>query len=235
MSHCKRLMIYILRLIYQMFDNIVLFRPVRWERSKDWRLTQERGEDPQYYSTHTVRPYHLWLDYAWPASWVAVPVYSAHAWKVRTWYDEKWFWNFIEVISSDWYSTFYCHLQYINKEVVTWLIIPANFQLWMMWNTGLSRWVHLHFWLKITWDKSAVKWRSNPTKYIKDWQNTTPATKTDEIKTDEKPASTLWDLSAEDISAVMKLQEDKIFSWELWQLDKRMLVIVARIYNKLKQ
>lgn len=218
-----------------MFDNIVLFRPVKGERSKDWRLTQERGADPQYYSTHTVRPYHLWLDYAWPSAWIAVPVYSAHAWKVRTWRDEKGFWHFIEVISADWYSTFYCHLAYINKEVVTWLIIPANFQLWMMWNTWLSRWVHLHFWLKITWDKSAVKWRSNPTKYIKDWLTTTPAVKTDEIKTAEKSASIIWDVSADDISALKMLSDDKIRSWELWTLDKRMLVIIARIYKMLKQ
>lgn len=218
-----------------------LFRPVKGKRDADWRLTQARGADPQYYSTHTPRPYHLGLDYAWPTSWVAVPVYSAHAWKIRTWFDKDWFWNFIEVISSDWYSTFYCHLQYINKEVATWLIIPANFQLWMMWNTGLSRGVHLHFGLKIIWDKKAVKWRSDPTKYITDWpvaQVTASEAKQVETKKDRKDASAFQNVSASDIVALNNLIEAKCRSGELWDLDLRMLIIQARaftdIMNRLK-
>jgi hypothetical protein len=87
------------------------------------------------------------------------------------------------------------------------------------------------YWIRNLKPKETCHFEDDWTAYV---QTTTPATKSDEIKKDEKSTSTLWDLSAEDISAVMELQNDKIFSWELWQLDKRMLVIVARIYIKLK-
>lgn len=42
-------------------------------------------------------------------------------------------------------------------------------------------------------------------------------------------------LSTEDTKYLLQLQEDKIRSGELGNLDQRMLVIVARIYNKLRK
>lgn len=51
----------------------------------------------------------------------------------------------------------------------------------------------------------------------------------------EKPTNPLEWLSTEDITSLFELQKDKIRNGELLQLDKRMLVIVARIYKNLKK
>ena len=88
------------------------------------------------------------------------------------------------------------------------------------------------YWIRNLKPKETCHFEDDWTAYV---PTTTPATKDEEIKKDEKSASIIWDVSAEDLSALMQLQNDKIRNWELLQLDKRMLVIVARIYKMLKQ
>ena len=77
-----------------------------------------------------------------------------------------------------------------------------------MGTTGNSTGVHLHFGLKVNGK------RTDPTPYIKDWK---PIQETNE-----------------DTKYLLQLQEDKIRNGEIGNLDQRMLVIVARIYNKLR-
>ena len=59
--------------------------------------------------------------------------------------------------------------------------------------------------------------------------------KPSETATQQTTGSGIWDVSPEDLAATLELQKDKIRSWELWWLDKRTLIIIARVYMKLKQ
>lgn len=211
-----------------MSDNIItLFRPVKWSRSVDRRLTQKWGERPEFYKK-IWRPYHLGLDYAGPTSGSIVPVYSAHSWIVRVGYDETGFGNFIEVKDSfQSFSTFYCHLSKIT--VRNWDKVNANQEIWLMGSTGKSSAVHLHFWLKMSRDTNAVKWRSDPTQYIKDWTTSTPAKGVETTQDEPMPinASTIWDLKW--------LIDDKLFSGDMNNLTaERILIVLGRVYNKLK-
>lgn len=106
------------------------------------------------------RPYHMWLDYAGPVAWQSVPVYSCHKWTVMVLNDANWFGKYI-VIEDDWYSTYYAHLASVS--VKSWDYVKANTQVGMMWSSWNSTAVHLHFWLKINWE------RVDPTSYIVDW------------------------------------------------------------------
>lgn len=145
-----------------MFDNLKLLRPVKWDRTKDWRLTQKRGERPEYYKT-IWRPYHLGLDYADAEPWVMQVVYAAHPWVVSVLSDPEWFGNYVTV-DWWWYVTYYAHLSGIS--VKSWQVVNANDKLWTSWSTGNSTAVHLHFWLRSKNRSEGRKWRLDPTPYI---------------------------------------------------------------------
>lgn len=147
-----------------MFDNLKLFRPVKWLRSVDWRLTQKWGERPEYYKT-IWRPYHLWLDYADAKPWVLQLVYAAHWWIVSVLNDPKWFGNYVTV-DWWWYVTYYAHLS--GVAVKSWQVVNANDKLWTSWSTGNSSAVHLHFWLRSKDRSQGQQWRLDPTPYITD-------------------------------------------------------------------
>ena len=183
-----------------------LYRPVRGERGKDWRLTQKRGERPEYYKKLWRPNWHMGLDYAWPKAGDKIPVYASHPWITKVLNDKNWFGNYV-VIDGNWYSTYYAHLDSVS--VKSWDAVLLNQQVWIMGTTGNSSGVHLHFWLKVNGK------RTDPTPYI----------------TDRKPIQE----TNEDTKYLLQLQEDKIRSGELGNLDQRMLVIVARIYNKLRK
>jgi len=189
---------------------IELFRPVYWERIKDFRVTQ------QYWSNFKVdwkRMYwdivkwwnkHEGIDYAWPNPWDSIPVYASHNWVVRVLNDKNWFGNYV-VIDANWYSTYYAHLASVS--VKSWDYVQLNTQIGMMGSTGNSTAVHLHFWLKINGD------RADPTSYIVNW---------DYSKGTVDP----------DIQALI---DDWIFNGNYEPMDnKRLIKIIWKLYNKLK-
>jgi murein DD-endopeptidase MepM/ murein hydrolase activator NlpD len=144
-----------------------LYRPVKWIRGIDRKLTQWFWEDPTYYQT-IGRPYHLGLDYAHNTAWFIQAIYAAEDWLVAlSWWDASWFWNLIKIQWESW-TTYYAHLSALS--VKKWDYVKANQQIWLSWNTGNSKWVHLHFWWKPA-DKSLRnrKDRWDPTPYIVDW------------------------------------------------------------------
>lgn len=196
-----------------MLDN--LKRPVKGERGKDWRLTQKRGERPEYYKKLWRPNWHMGLDYAWPKAGDKIPVYASHPWTVKVLIDKNGFGNYV-VIEADGYSTYYAHLDSVS--VKSWDRVLLNQQVWIMGTTGNSTGVHLHFGLKVNGK------RTDPTPYIKDWD------KPIDRPIDKQPIQE----TNEDTKYLLQLQEDKIRSGEIGNLDQRMLVIVARIYNKLR-
>ena len=164
----------------------------------------------KYYKT-IWRPYHLWLDYAWPYSWHKSKVYSAEDWVVVTaWWDTSWFGNLVKINWESWY-TYYAHLSEITCKV--WQKIKANEQIWVMWETGNSKWVHLHFGRKPS-DAKYVDWngRWNPTAFISNR----------EIKEQPKPE-------------YQNLIDDWIFNWDMTWLNEREMIIMSRIYARCKK
>ena len=186
-----------------------LFRPVKGERNKDWRFTQERWANPEIYKK-IGWPYHMWLDYAWPKQGDKVPVFSAEAWTVLlTWFDKDWFWNYIVIEGASWYC-YYAHLDRI--DVLEWQQVNHNSQIWIMGTTGNSTWVHLHFgWKPYDIDKVVRGGRWNPTPFISD--------------------RTINEFEEE----YKILQDEWIWNGELWWMDPRMLTIVARVFKSLKK
>ena len=145
-----------------------LYRPVKWLRDVDWKLTQWFWEDIPYYSTIWWPMWHMWLDYAHKTAGVLQPIYAVEDWVVSSaWWDKTWFWNLVVVTWTSW-KTYYAHLS--TMDVKKWQYVKANQQLWISWNTWNSKWVHLHFWWKPA-DKSLRnrKDRWDPTPYIVDW------------------------------------------------------------------
>ncbi len=201
--------------------NLKLARPVKWIRLVDRRLTQGFWNDfiitswpnkwKWMYKQVVWRGWgHQWLDYAWPRPWQSIPVYSSHSWIVKVLNDKNWFGNCV-VIEWNGYSTYYAHLA--NVYVKWWDMINASKQIWMMWSTGNSTAVHLHFWLKINWK------RSDPTSYITS-RPTTPL-----ITPQEIDASTIWEL----------LKQDKIRNGELWEgVSERLILLLKKLYAKSK-
>lgn len=178
-----------------------LYRPLKWNRWVDWRVTQYFWENPDYYKkvTNWSRPYHLGIDYATMQAWKKTECYSCTAWLVKKiWNDPKWFWNFVVISVLD-LEIFYAHLDAIS--VVEWQQVSAYQKLWIIWMTGNATWVHLHLWLKKWW-----QW-INPTEYITDWE---------EKEQDE-----------EDL--LQCLIDEKIWNWKYsdW-ITKRILLLVAK-------
>lgn len=188
-----------------------LFRPVAWERTKDWRLTQKWWANFKvnwkwmYWDIVKWRPYHMWLDYAWPKAWQSIPVYASHDWIAKVLSDKNWFGNYVVV---EWvgYSTYYAHLDSIS--VKSWDPIIVNEQIGMMWSSWNSTAVHLHFGLKVNWS------RVDPTPYITD-RDYTPAIVVD--------------------PDIQPLIDDWIFNGNYEPMDyKRLIKIIGKLYNKVK-
>lgn len=202
---------------------IKLIRPVRWERFKDWKLTQWWWERPEFYKK-IGWPYHLWLDYASEVSGDKIPVYSCTDWVAYVWYDEDWFGNYIKINYKE-YTVYYAHLDRIL--VVNWQTINAMQQIGIMGTTGNSDGVHLHLGLKWPWSKKSDLWRLNPSDYIVDRptinQGGITATAT----------STIWKPKPI-ASEVQLLINDGIYTGEGELTLERLLIIMARIYSKLK-
>lgn len=193
-----------------------LYRPVKGERTKDWRLTQKRGERPEYYKKLWRPMGHAGLDYAGAIPWQKIPIYASHPWTAKVLIDKWWFGNYV-VIEANGYSTYYAHLDSVS--VKSWDRVMLNQQVGIMGTTGNSTGIHLHFGLKVNGK------RTDPTPYIKDWDK--PIDK----PIDKQPIQE----TNEDTKYLLQLQEDKIRNGEIGNLDQRMLVIVARIYNKLRK
>ena len=66
-----------------------------------------------------------------------------------------------------------------------------------------------------------------------DWTPYVPAQQPTQTSTE--PVLDISKLSPEDLAATFELQKDKIRSGQLWSLDQRTLIIIARVYMKLKQ
>lgn len=145
---------------------VKLFRPVKWDRDIDRRLTQWFGVNPAAYKPMWW-PYHLWLDYAWKNAWDIQAIYSSEDWVVTSaWWDTTWFWNLVVIT---WVSgkCYYAHLSSIS--IKKWEYVKANQQIWLSWNTWNSTWIHLHFWWKPA-DKTLRNWKDwwDPTSFISD-------------------------------------------------------------------
>lgn len=189
-----------------------LFRPIYWERSKDFRVTQQYWANFKvdwkwmYWEIVKWWTKHEGIDYAWPNPWDSIPVYSSHKWVVRALNDKNWFGNYV-VIDEVWYSTYYAHLASVS--VKSWEFVKANTQLGMMWSSGNSTAVHLHFGLKINWE------RVDPTPYIINW--------------DYSPSVPTID---PDIQALIDWW---IFNWNYEPMDyKRLIKMMWKLYVKLK-
>lgn len=182
-----------------------LFRPVKGERNKDWRFTQEWWVNTEKYKP-LWRPYHLGLDYAGPKQGDKIPVFSAEKWVVKTTaYDKTWFGNYI-VIDWDSGQTFYAHLDRV--DVIEWQIINHNSQIGIMGNTGNSTGVHLHFGRKPK-DITKVVHKSwwNPTPFITDREEDQFANETAILKE-------MW-----------------FWNGDVGDMDMRMLTVVARVFK----
>jgi len=132
-----------------------------------YRITQWWWERPEYYQkiTNWARPYHMGLDYASLIPWQKVPCFAVVSWLVRTWFDENWFWNYV-VITKWIYQYYYCHLDSIS--VKWWQQVNEWDEIWIIWNTGNSSWIHLHFWIRENW-----KWIDPTPLFEKKAENTT--------------------------------------------------------------
>lgn len=201
-----------------------MYRPVQWTRYKDWRITQWWWERPEFYKK-IWRPYHLGLDYAWPKSGDKIPVYSCTDGKVAVWYDRDWFWNYIKIYSGE-YTVYYAHLE--SVQVVNWQQVKAMQQIGIMGTTGNSRGVHLHFGLKWPWSNQWDLWRLDPSSYITDWSTINQGS-INKIDT-----SSVWVPIIEPPEWQI-LVDEKLFTGEGEITNERLLVIMSRIYKKLKK
>lgn len=146
---------------------MILYRPIKWQRYEDWRLTQAywvnfQVNGKRYYGD-IIKGWkkHEWIDYAWPKPGDKIPCYSAVNGVVKKAWFETWFWLTVW-IEFDWHELVYGHLSRI--DVNAWDKISINQQVWIIWTTWTSTGVHLHFGLRPIW-----KWWINPTPYIRDW------------------------------------------------------------------
>lgn len=194
---------------------MIMYRPVAGERYKDRRLTQWRWERPEFYKK-IWRPYHLWLDYAWPKSGDKIPVYSCTDWFAYVWYDEDWFGNYIKIKHKG-YTVYYAHLDSVS--VKDWQAVNAMQQIGIMGTTGNSSGVHLHLGLKWPGGSKKELWRLNPTSYI----TSRPAIPV--ITPQPTTVSTIWEL----------LKQDKIRNGELWEgISERLILLLEKLYAKSK-
>lgn len=148
-----------------------LFRPVKWEEWKDWRMTQPFWTRPEVYWPMGFKG-HMWLDFAWPKPWDTIPIYSSTDGIVDvrdTW--EKWYWKHIvvtSIINGKPYEILYWHLSEIhvqdNQEV------KVMQQIWIMGTSGFSSGVHLHWEIKDpTQMNNWYKGRFNPLPFVCEW------------------------------------------------------------------
>ena len=190
-----------------MFDK--LYRPVKWERTKDWRLTQEYWANfkvnwkRMYWEIVKERKKHEWLDYDWPVAWQSIPVYSADKWLVEV-RNESWFGTYVRVNNKN-RCTYYAHLK--EAVVTNWDTVEPMQLIWYMGSSGNSTAVHLHFGVR---DWGTGKW-IDPTPYIVD----RPKEEVDH-----------------DIQALI---DNGIFNWNYEPMDyKRLIKMMWKLYVKLK-
>lgn len=205
-----------------------LYRPVKGIRSKDRRATQWRGEDfiilngpnkgKKMYKDVVWRPYHLGIDYAWPNSGDSIPIYAAHTGIARLVEDPTGFWHYIVIDGWD-FETYYGHLK--SWLITNWQQVKANQEIGLMGSSGNSTAVHLHFGLRLKDRAQGRKGRIDPSKYIAEWNwNTEPLKDPNEER--------FKTLTANDVAALNNLIDKKAWTGELGDLDKRMLLILAR-------
>lgn len=148
---------------------MILYRPVKWNRNTDWRFTQEYGANFKYNGKRfygeivKARKKHEGLDYAWPNPWDIVGIYASHDGKVVQSGYTSGRGHYIVVRTHDEkYETIYAHLS--ERWVEDFSTVTAKQQIGMMWTSGTSTAVHLHFGLRPT----GGRW-VDPTQYIEDW------------------------------------------------------------------
>jgi len=151
-----------------------LFRPVKWARNIDWRLTQvwwvDFMKDGVLFYKSMGYNGHMGLDYAWPYSGNIIPCYSAHDWTVVFAGTDGGWGNHIKIQHSDGFVTNYAHLSEIR--VKKWEKVKAMQEIGLIWTSGNSTAVHLHFGLMPpkpnlkNWFKGYI----DPTPYITDWK-----------------------------------------------------------------
>lgn len=147
---------------------MILYRPLKWERTKDRRLTQAYWSNFQVNGKWMYGDIVKWwnkhegIDYAWPQPWMKIPCYSSVEGLVsKAWYD-KWRGNHVYVQFYG-YEIIYAHLDSITCKL--WPINALE-QIGVIGTTWNSTWVHLHYWLRPIW----WEW-IDPTPYITDWDN----------------------------------------------------------------
>lgn len=188
-----------------------LLRPVQ----SPYRVTQWRWQNPSYYKTLWYN-WHMWIDYAHITSGTKQTVHSANEWEVvyASWAD--WWGNVIIIKHNNGYETLYAHLSEILVSVGQ--IVYAWDEIWITGDTGNSKWIHLHFWLRPTKTNPLYNYNNgyrsfiDPTPYIVD---------------------TLVDSYDREYQSAKKyLVDNNIYNWE-WEIDERRLVIIlSRILKK---
>jgi murein DD-endopeptidase MepM/ murein hydrolase activator NlpD len=157
-----------------------LQRPVKWERIKDRRLTQGFGNDFFVNGKWVYRsmwyPGHMWLDYAGKTSWMKIPVYATEDGRCYIAKSSNWYGNHIKFYFTQDNQNYRCVYWHLDSfSVVHKQFVKKWEQVWIMWTTWYSNWVHLHFdvikcdknWRVID-TKDWYKWFFDPAPYIVD-------------------------------------------------------------------
>ena len=159
-----------------------LWRPVKWKRILDRRLTQWFGVD-QYVNGRRIYksmwyPAHFGLDYAWQYPWMKIPVYATEdGWCYIT-NSANGYGNHIKFYFTQDGQNYRCVYGHLDSFSVSHKQFVKKWeQIGIMGTTWFSSWVHLHFdivrcdssWGIIdTYDW--YKWFFDPTMYIVDWE-----------------------------------------------------------------
>ena len=86
-------------------------------------------------------PYHNWIDY-WKTEEIE-NIFCSYWWIVEKIENKKtWYWNCIKIRSNE-FLFIYGHLNEIF--VKEWEMVKMGANLWTMWMSWNSTWVHLHF------------------------------------------------------------------------------------------
>lgn len=189
---------------------MIIYRPVKWERNKDRRLTQSYGNNfkykwkRMYWEIVKARDSHKWLDYWMWKPWQTWPCYSCWDWEVTFAWWKDWRWNCVYITQWD-YEVVYAHLTSITCKI--WAIKSFD-EVGIIWNTGnWDWWIHLHFWLRKVW----WQWE-DPTLYISNW---------------EYPII--------DISAYKEIIDAGIFNWEMGEwITNRIAILINKLYKDVK-
>lgn len=114
------------------------------------------------------RPWHLWVDYAWPNAGNIIDVYNCADGKViKSGRDTSWF-GLRVVVQVGNRQIYYCHLSEIDPAIKVGMFLSALSPIGKMWETGNTRGVHLHLGIKSNEAGNINGW-INPEPFIKDW------------------------------------------------------------------